>query len=72
MVPPHRTQRRARGRRHFHFKVQAPGRQVLTMQLFFPGEPRNQVDKLFRPQLLMSIDDTPQLMSAQFNFVVDA
>jgi protocatechuate 3,4-dioxygenase beta subunit len=58
--------------RHFHFKVQAPGRSVLTTQLFFPGEPRNQTDGLFRPQLLMHIDDTPKLMSAQFDFVVDA
>ena len=58
--------------RHFHFKVQAPGKAVLTTQLFFPGEPRNQVDSLFRPQLLMRISDTPKLMSAQFDFVVDA
>jgi protocatechuate 3,4-dioxygenase beta subunit len=58
--------------RHFHFKVQAPGRPVLTTQLFFPGEPRNRTDGLFRPQLLMNISDTPALMSAQFDFVVDA
>jgi protocatechuate 3,4-dioxygenase beta subunit len=58
--------------RHFHFKVQAPGRSVLTTQLFFPGEPRNQIDGLFRAQLLMNISDTPKLMSAQFDFVVDA
>ncbi len=56
----------------FHFKVQAPGRAVLTTQLFFPGEPRNQVDSLFRPQLLMNIRDTPLLMSAQFDFVIEA
>jgi protocatechuate 3,4-dioxygenase beta subunit len=58
--------------RHFHFRVQAPGRSVLTTQLFFPGEPRNEVDRLFRPQLLMNISDTPNLMSAQFDFIVDA
>jgi protocatechuate 3,4-dioxygenase beta subunit len=58
--------------RHFHFKVQAPGKSVLTTQLFFPREPRNQIDGLFRPQLLMNISDTPKLMSAQFDFVVDA
>lgn len=27
--------------RHFHFKVQRPGRRVRTTQLHFPGEPRN-------------------------------
>jgi len=58
--------------RHFHFKVQAPNRAVLTTQLFFPGEPRNQVDRLFRPQLLMRVTDSAELMSAQFDFVVDA
>jgi protocatechuate 3,4-dioxygenase beta subunit len=58
--------------RHFHFKIQAPERAVLTTQLFFPGEPRNQTDRLFRPQLLMNISDTPMLMSAQFDFIVDA
>ena len=58
--------------RHFHLKVQAPERAVLTTQLFFPGEPRNQADSLFRPQLLMNINDSPKLMSAQFDFVVDA
>jgi protocatechuate 3,4-dioxygenase beta subunit len=58
--------------RHFHLKIQPPGRPVLTTQLFFPGEPRNQVDALFRPELLMSIRDTPERMNAVFDFVVDA
>jgi protocatechuate 3,4-dioxygenase beta subunit len=58
--------------RHFHIKVQAAERPVLTTQLFFPGEPRNQVDALFRPQLLMAVSDTPALMSARFDFVIDA
>jgi protocatechuate 3,4-dioxygenase beta subunit len=57
--------------RHFHLKVQAPGNPVLTTQLFFPGEPRNQGDNLFRPELLMNVSDTPNLMSAHFDFVVD-
>jgi protocatechuate 3,4-dioxygenase beta subunit len=58
--------------RHFHLKLQPPGGPLLTTQLFFPGEPRNQVDPLFRPQLLMSIRDTPEHMGASFEFVVDA
>jgi protocatechuate 3,4-dioxygenase beta subunit len=58
--------------RHFHIKVQAREGPVLTTQLFFPGEPRNQVDALFRPQLLMIVSDTPALMSARFDFVIDA
>jgi len=58
--------------RHFHIKVQAPERSVLTTQLFFPGEPRNQVDALFRTQLLMLVSDTRAEMSARFDFVLDA
>jgi protocatechuate 3,4-dioxygenase beta subunit len=57
--------------RHFHFHVQAPHRDILTTQLFFPGEPRNAVDPLFRQELLLSLTDTPALMSAQFNFVLE-
>jgi protocatechuate 3,4-dioxygenase beta subunit len=57
--------------RHFHFKVQAPARTLLTTQLFFPGEPRNTIDRLFRPELLLSVDDSPGLMQARFDFVLN-
>ena len=33
--------------RHIHVKVQAPGRSVLTTQLFFPGVARNRSDGIF-------------------------
>jgi protocatechuate 3,4-dioxygenase beta subunit len=56
--------------RHFHFRVQAPHSEILTTQLFFPGEPRNAVDPLFRQELLLDVIDTPALMNAQFNFVL--
>jgi protocatechuate 3,4-dioxygenase beta subunit len=58
--------------RHFHFKVQAPGSTVLTTQLFFPGEPRNSIDRLFRPELLLRVDDSPDLMNAWFDFILNA
>ncbi len=35
--------------RHIHVKVQAPNRPVLTTQLYFPGEPRNDEDVPPRP-----------------------
>jgi protocatechuate 3,4-dioxygenase beta subunit len=57
--------------RHFHFKVQAPGKSVLTTQLFFPGEPRNSVDRLFRPELLLSVEDNAGLMNARFEFILN-
>jgi protocatechuate 3,4-dioxygenase beta subunit len=32
--------------RHYHLKVQRPGGRVLTTQLYFPGEPDNDRDRL--------------------------
>jgi len=40
--------------RHIHVKVQAPGTPLLTSQLSFPGEVRNQIDWLFRRDLLLN------------------
>src|SRR5215471_18541954 len=39
--------------RHYHVKVQAPQRGVLTTQLYFPDEPMNRRDGLFRRELVM-------------------
>jgi protocatechuate 3,4-dioxygenase beta subunit len=39
--------------RHIHVKVQAPGRSVLTTQLFFPGVARNRSDGIFDRELLV-------------------
>ncbi|MEU1877917.1 dioxygenase [Streptosporangium sp. NPDC020072] len=41
--------------RHIHVKIQAPGLRLLTTQLYFPGEPRNSVDVLFDPRLLLNM-----------------
>lgn len=57
--------------RHYHVKVQAPGRPVLTTQLYFPGEPRNRWDVFFRRRLLMDIDDRPDGKQARYDFVLD-
>ena len=56
--------------RHFHVKVQAKGGRVLTTQLYFPGETRNQRDFIFRPDLLMAVSDGKNGKDARFNFVV--
>lgn len=37
--------------RHYHVKVQAKGGRVLTTQLYFPGDPGNRRDGLYRPEL---------------------
>jgi protocatechuate 3,4-dioxygenase beta subunit len=57
--------------RHFHVKVQAPRQRVLTTQLYFPGEPHNRQDFLFRDDLLMAIQATESGTSAAFDFVLD-
>lgn len=55
--------------RHIHVKVQAPGRRVLTTQLYFAGDPGNQRDSLYRPDLIMR-QAKPE--EGSFDFVVDA
>ncbi|MEU3449322.1 carbohydrate-binding protein [Streptomyces thermolilacinus] len=57
--------------RHIHVKAQAPGRPVLTTQLYFPNEPRNATDALFDPRLLMSVRDAGGAREAAFDFVLD-
>ena len=56
--------------RHIHVKVQAPGQPVLTTQLYFPGESRNDSDGIFSPQLLMQVQQTTSGQLATFNFIV--
>lgn len=56
--------------RHIHVKVQAPYQRVLTTQLYFPGEPRNQTDTIFDPALLMNVSNGPNGRVATFDFVL--
>jgi protocatechuate 3,4-dioxygenase beta subunit len=56
---------------HIHVKVGAPGRPVLTTQLFFPGVARNSSDSIFDPALLVSLTDgTAGAKSASYDFVM--
>lgn len=57
--------------RHIHVKVQAPHRPVLTTQLYFPGEPRNGSDGLFRSDLLMVTRRERERQRGWFHFVLD-
>ena len=56
--------------RHFHVKVQAPNQPVLTTQLYFPNEPANGRDGIYRPELLMDIQDGSSGKVGTFNFVL--
>lgn len=59
--------------RHYHFKVQPPGGRLLTTQLYFPGEPQNRKDGLFRRELLMKVAkaDEGGGRAGRFDFVLD-
>jgi protocatechuate 3,4-dioxygenase beta subunit len=57
--------------RHYHVKVQAPERPVLTTQLYFPGEAGNRRDRLFRRELVMRTASREGGLAARFDFVLD-
>lgn len=59
---------------HLHVKVSAPGHQLLTAQLYFPGDPHNNDDvaTAVKPQLIL--DPIPQpdgSLTVVYNFVLD-
>ena len=57
--------------RHFHVRVQAPSRLVLTTQLYFPGEPENKRDSIFNPKLVIALSASAGAKTASFDFVLD-
>ena len=58
--------------RHIHVRVQPSGGRLLTTQLYFPGEPRNKRDGLFRAELLVSLDAKQTPRQGRFHFLLDA
>jgi protocatechuate 3,4-dioxygenase beta subunit len=57
--------------RHFHVRVQAPNRPMLTTQLYFPGEPENKRDSIFNPKLVIALAGSAGVKVASFDFVLD-
>jgi protocatechuate 3,4-dioxygenase beta subunit len=57
--------------RNYHVKVQAPDSRLLTTQLYFPSEPANRRDGLFRRELLMRVAGAGDSLSGHFDFVLD-
>ena len=57
--------------RHFHVRVQAPHGRILTTQLYFPGEPRNRRDFLYRPDLLMEVKEAEGGRQGRFHFMLE-
>ena len=56
--------------RHYHVKVQAANGPILTTQLYFPGDPGNARDPIFRRELLMRVAETADGRDAHFDFVL--
>jgi protocatechuate 3,4-dioxygenase beta subunit len=57
--------------RHIHVKVQAPDGPVLTTQLYFPGEPENDRDGIFSPELVLAgVRDVGDTRQGSFTFVL--
>ena len=60
--------------RHYHVNVAAGGKLLLTTQLYFPDEPGNRKDGLFRKELLMQVakgNAKDAATAARFDFVID-
>lgn len=55
---------------HVHVRVQAPDGDILTTQLYFPGEPLNARDGLYRPECLMTLAESDDGPAAAFDFVL--
>jgi protocatechuate 3,4-dioxygenase beta subunit len=57
---------------HIHAKARATENSpVLTVQLFFPGEKRNQKDYIFNSSLMMDVTETEDGEKAKFDFVLE-
>lgn len=57
--------------RHIHVKVQPAGGRILTTQLYFPGEAKNQRDGLFRKDLLIRTAKAGGWLAGRFDFVLE-
>jgi protocatechuate 3,4-dioxygenase beta subunit len=56
---------------HYHVKVQGQASRLLTTQLYFPDEPANRRDRMFRSSLLMKTAQVSDVIAARFDFVLD-
>jgi protocatechuate 3,4-dioxygenase beta subunit len=56
--------------RHYHVKVQAPSRPLLTTQFYFPDEERNRADAFFHRELVMQVAAADDALRARFDVVL--
>ena len=55
---------------HVHVKVTAQGYSPLTTQLYFPGDPYNDIDPFIHKSLIMQVARDADRMKAAFDFVL--
>jgi protocatechuate 3,4-dioxygenase beta subunit len=55
---------------HVHVKVRAQGFKELTTQLYFPGDPYNDVDPFIHKSLIMGMEKSKDKMLGHFDFVL--
>ncbi|MGD8201017.1 catechol 1,2-dioxygenase [Ornithinimicrobium sp. W1679] len=58
---------------HLHVKVSAPGHEMLTAQLYFPGDPHNEDDiaSAVKPELMLDPQDAGDGRAMEYSFVLD-
>ena len=58
---------------HLHLKVSAPGHELLTAQLYFPGDPHNEDDiaTAVKPELMLDIQPADNGVQTTYDFVLD-
>jgi len=56
---------------HIHVKAQAPGGQIVTSQLYFPGSAGNTTDRIYTSATQVTIEDRGDNLVAYYNFVLD-
>ncbi len=56
---------------HLHVTVSAPGYVSLTTQLYFEGDPFNDVDNWYLPELELKLTDVGAEKAATFDFVLE-
>ncbi len=57
---------------HYHVTIIRGGSRILTTQLYFPNQPGNARDSLYKPRLLVRTRDAGSETAARFDFVVSA
>lgn len=56
---------------HIHVKVTPPGGRTLATQFYFPDDPSNRTDRMFRRELVLTISRTNGVLTGRFDIVVE-